>query len=295
MRGKAGLLLLVGVSASSNVACGGTDNRKAAEGGFENGGFKVDGGIAADACTAAAKLVYVLSSDDDLYAFAPSQLVFTKIGRLQCPVQGTPNSMAIDRTGTAWVNYTGGDLVKVSTSDATCTKTQYVTNQNNVTMFGMAFATTGAGSDEETLFISGLTAAAGGGKGLGRIDLNTLQLTMLGDYSDGLTGRGAELTGTGDGRLYGFFTTTPYATLAQVDPSRGATSNDKSLNGVNTGLAWAFSFWGGDFWFYTSDGTRSSNVTQLKTSGELAVAKDDVGFRIVGAGVSTCAPTSPPR
>jgi hypothetical protein len=86
--------------------------------------------------------------------------------------------------------------------------------------------------------------------------------------------------------------------VAEIDKATGATSNDKSLQGVNTGQAWAFSFWGGDFWFYTSDGATPSKVTQLNTSGkgEIAVAKSDVGgFRIVGAGVSTCAPTTPPK
>ena len=113
-----------------------------------------------------------------------------------------------------------------------------------------------------------------------------------------LAGKGAELTGTGDGRLYGFFTTQPNATLAEIDRAKGSTSNDKSLDGVNTGNAWAFSFWGGDFWFYTSDGVNPSRVTLLQTSasGAISVAKSDVGgFRIVGAGVSTCAPTAPPK
>src|SRR5262249_6533287 len=116
-------------------------------------------------------------------------------------------------------------------------------------------------------------------------------------YSGNLAGEGAELTGTGDGRLFGFFTTQP-ATLAEIDKTKGATSSNKSLDGVSTGNAWAFSFWGGDFWFYTSDGVNPSRVTQLKTSGsgELTVSKTDVGgFKIVGAGVSTCAPTTPPK
>ena len=123
-----------------------------------------------------------------------------------------------------------------------------------------------------------------------------MTLTKLGDFSGDLQGQGAELTGTGDGRLYGFFTTQPDATLAQIDKNTGATTGETSLNGVNTGSAWAFSFWGGDFWFYTSSGAPST-VTRKQTStdGNLSTAKDDVGgFRIVGAGVSTCAPTTPP-
>ena len=285
-------VILLGACASPTRA----DNRATANGGFGSA-FQADGGVAIDDCAAAAKLVYVLSSDSDLYSFAPADLAFAKLGRLQCPVPGTPNSMAIDRTGTAWVNYTGGDLVRVSTVDAACAKTPYVANQGNIAMFGMAFATNGPNSSDETLYIAGLTQQAGGGKGFGQIDLTTFKLTMLGDYSGGLAGLGAELTGTGDGRLFGFFTTTPNATLAEIDTAKGATSNDKALSGVNTGLAWAFSFWGGDFWFYTSDGAHSSQVTQLKSggTGDLVVAKTDPGIRIVGAGVSTCAPTNSPR
>jgi hypothetical protein len=53
--------------------------------------------------------------------------------------------------------------------------------------------------------------------------------------------------------------------------------------------AYAFGFWGGDFWVFTSDGT-FTQVTQFDpTSGAetAATTYDDV---IVGAGVSTCAP-----
>ena len=117
------------------------------------------------------------------------------------------------------------------------------------------------------------------------------------NFSGALAGQGAELTGTGDGRLFGFFTTQPFATLAQIDKASGATMANQSLNGVNTGFDWAVSFWGGDFWFYTSPGGIPSTVTRKQTStdGSIATAKQDVGgFRIVGAGVSTCAPTTPP-
>jgi hypothetical protein len=296
------LIALVACSSAPSTTDGnGTTKPKGSEGGFGNGSFDTDGGApssSADGCAAAARLVYVLSIENDLYSFTPNTVTFTKVGRLDCPSSGIPNSMAIDRSGVAWVNYTSGDLLKVSTTDASCTKTAYVPNQGDITTFGMAFTTNEAGSTDETLYISGLTSKAGGGKGFGKIDLKTFKLTVIGDYSGILAGEGAELTGTGDGRLFGFFTTSPYATLAEIDKSKGATSKDKSLEGVTTGLAWAFSFWGGDFWFYTSDGVNASQVTQLKSSGsgELAVAKADVGgFRISGAGVSTCAPTTPPK
>jgi hypothetical protein len=129
---------------------------------------------------------------------------------------------------------------------------------------------------------------------LAKIDLTTFTLTPVGNFTDGLMDRPAELTGNGDGQLFGFFTTNP-ATLAAIDVKTGATAAtaQKTLTGVVAGDAYAFSFWGGDFWFYTSNPGETSNVTQYKKSGDgsINVVKTAIGFNIVGAGVSTCAPT----
>ena len=247
-------------------------------------------------CSDAAKLVYVVSDTNELFSYDPAAAKFAKIGELNCPAGSeTPNSMAVDRSGTAWVNFSEGSLFKVSTADASCQATTYQKQQGGFVRFGMAFATDSATSDKETLYVVGIEGTDGG-KGLGKIDLTSMTLTKIGDFSGDLQGQGAELTGTGDGRLYGFFTTQPSATLAQIDKGTGATSGETPLDGVNTGTAWAFSFWGGDFWFYTSSG-EPSTVTRKQTStdGSLSTAVPDVGgFRIVGAGVSTCAPTTPP-
>ncbi len=252
-------------------------------------------------CSDAAKLVYVVSQENDLYSFVPNKLAFKKIGTLSCPSASTPNSMAVDRSGTAWVNYSDGSLFKVSTADASCKATSFQPLQHNFMKFGMAFATNGANTTDETLFVCGIVDGASGpgdGLGLAKIDLSSMILTPSGDFSGDLAGHGAELTGTGDGRLFGFFTTQPYAKVAQIAEGTAATTNEKVLNGVNTGQAWAFSFWGGDFWFYTAQGpSQPSIVTRLKTATDnsLGTALSDVGgFRIVGAGVSTCAPTTPP-
>ena len=260
---------------------------------------KPDGSaVGPDGCADAAKLVYVVSAQDELYSFKPDTLTFTKIGKLSCPALpgATPNSMAVDRTGTAWVNYNDGELFKVSTTDASCKATTYQAGQGGFVRMGMAFSSNSAGSSEETLFVSGVTGTnQPQGQGLGKIDLSTMTLTKIGMYSPPLTNQAAELTGTGDARLFGFFVTNP-ATLAQIDKGTAATSGDKSLTGLTNILAWAFSFWGGDFWFYSASKVgEPSKVTRLKTSSDnsMSTVVADVGFTIVGAGVSTCAPTTP--
>lgn len=261
-----------------------------------------DGSIppSSQGCAEEAKLVYVVSAENDLYSFKPDALAFSKIGRLDCKsaALATPNSMAVDRSGSAWVNYSDGTLFKVSTKDATCQSTPFQSGQSNFVKFGMAFSSNSAGSSDETLFVAGLSdLLAGGRAGLGKIDLTTMKLAFVGDYTGALKGQGAELTGTGDAKLYGFYTTDP-ATLARIDKTNGQTSENRSLTGVRTGDAWAFSFWGGDFWYYTAQAGQESRVTRQKAASDnsIAVVMPTVGgFRIVGAGVSTCAPTAPPR
>ena len=50
---------------------------------------------------------------------------------------------------------------------------------------------------------------------------------------------------------------------------RGKTTSEvRVLDGVDTGAAYAFSFWGGDFWFYTSKDEGPSTVTRLRTADD---------------------------
>ena len=207
----------------------------------------------------------MLSSDNGLYGFQPASLTFTKIGTLDCPSAGaTPRSMAIDRSGTAWVNFTSGALFKVSTADASCQATPFQSGQSDFVKFGMGFSSNSAGAAEETLYVVGASFGRRG-KGLATIDLSTFELTPIGDFSGPLAGIGAELTGTSDAKLYGFFETSP-AALAEIEKANASTPAPRPLDGLTTGTAWAFSAWGGDFWFYTSNGHGSSKVTRLKAA-----------------------------
>ncbi len=248
------------------------------------------GASAADDCSDAAKLVYVASDDNDLYSFAPDKLLFTKLGALSCGSK-TVNSMAVDRTGTAWVNFSDGKIFKVDVATLACTPTAFVAQQGGFTkVLGMGFSANSPGSMDETLFV-----ADNKGKGVAKVDLTSLTLTPLGPYTGELAGSDAELTGTGDARLFGFFTTSP-AHFAAIDKASGATPVATLLPTVDASSGgFAFSFWGGDFWFYTANGTPSTSVTHYVSATQTAsVVLNDIGFTIVGAGVSTCAPVVPP-
>lgn len=257
---------------------------------------------AADGCSDDAKLVYVLSLEGDLYSFAPAAKQFTKVGPLNCKSGSTtfiPISMAIDRKAVAWVNMRPDDpsatedtLFKVDTKTAACTETNVRGDVG-----GMGFSTDEGTTDKETLFVT--TAGSSFTTGaLATIDFTAGKVVTIGDFQGAEVG---ELTGTGDGRLYGFVPSPPMS-LVQLDKKTATASNPVALDGVLAPVSpmYAFSFWGGDFYFYTADSTSASKTTTVAryrpSDGSLdAKYMTNIGFHIVGAGVSTCAPTTSPK
>jgi len=255
----------------------------------------------ADGCSDAAKLVYVLSLEGDLYSFAPADKKFVKVGPLNCTSGGKSFgtvSMAVDREAVAWVNMrdelsiTGESLMfKVDTKTAACTETNIRGSWG-----GMGFSTNAGTTDKETLFVIGQGSALNGA--LLMVDFDKEKIVPVSDLKEQVD---LELTGTGDGRLYGFLQSNPLA-IAAVDKSTAAFSKRTPLTGVSQPMApmFAFSFWGGDFYVYTATSTSPSKTTtvarQRPSDGSIDTAyMTDIGFHIVGAGVSTCAPTSAPK
>jgi hypothetical protein len=252
-------------------------------------------------CAPDTQDVFVVADDTTLYQFHPPTLAFKPLGRISCASGGaTPTSMAVDRQGIAWVRHSDGSLWKVSTKDLSCEATALQTPQDQTFQkFGMGFSAEVKGSSAETLFLSDHDGA-----GLGKLDTTSYVVQAIGPYTGDLAGKTAELTGTGDGTLWGFFVTSP-AQIAQISKGTGAIISSTPLPNVYAGNAWAFSFYGGDFYVYTSSlGTGGgppladggSDVTRYRPSdGSITVVKQKVGFTIVGAGVSTCAPTTLPH
>ena len=240
-------------------------------------------------CTEEAKLVYVVGEGNELYSFYPPTLALNQVGIINCPEAGfaTPFSMAVDRQGTAWVLFSDGRIHHVSTSNAACEATSYQAGQLGFQTFGMGFVSDTAGSDAETLYVGDYF-----GSGLGKIDTSTLTLSFVGPY-DALPGSAAELTGTGDARLFGFFNETPII-IAEINKTSASIISQASQPTVSIGSGWAFAFWGGDFWLFTSP-TGDSQIDRYQpASGMTTTVKTNLGANIVGAGVSTCAPVEPP-
>lgn len=277
------------------------DGGTAAETGSFGGGNPTgdDGGITAD-CPSGNDLVFVASEERRLYSFDPKTATFTLLGLVDCAAGMYVNSMAIDRAGNAWINYGDGSLWKSPTQNPTCISSGYKANSAGVALFGMGFSAKTAGSATETLYIDDLS-----GGGLGYIDLSSMSLLRFGPFTGDLADRDCELTGTGDARLFGFFAGSPLgdggsASVTQIDPVSEGAMKQWPLPTVDTGSDWAFAFWGGDFYLFTADKYDENDpyttVTRLDpNTGTLTVMAQNIGFRVVGAGVSTCAPTFSPN
>jgi len=262
-----------------------------------------DGGLIGDAqttlpaCAEETRLIHVVTEERGFYRFKPDTATLELVGLLTCEKSGAmPTSMAIDRSGTAWVLYSDETLWKVDIRDASCKPTNYVSGQASFVKFGMGFSTNSNGGSTEGLYLSDHF-----GKGLAALDPRTLGVRMVGPYTGDLKGTTSELTGTGDGKLYGFFVTSP-AQVAEISKGTGEILNPKSLPGVYPGNAWAFAFYAGDFFLFTNaSGTLprtegGSDITRFRPQdGSIVKVKEKIGVKVVGAGVSTCAPTAQPK
>ena len=248
-----------------------------------------DGGGSAG-CAQETKLVYVIDQiAARLSQFDPATKTFTDLGYLNCPTQAgaTPFSMSVDRGGNAWVLYNSGELFSVAVNGLACAKIPW-TSPNNLKVFGMGFSSDQPGGDAETLYINGGLSQTQASFTLASVNPSTMTTTVLGSEP-----ALAEMTGTGNAELWGFF---PEATTAQVmkfDKTNGTIAMsfpEPTLAGTMTG--YAFAHWGGDYWvFLIKNSEASTTVYQVDgMTGAITSTTPTTGRVIVGAGVSTCAP-----
>ena len=246
-----------------------------------------------DCPDAEATLIYVVTGSNELYSFYPPDGTFTFISNIACPSGGaTPFSMAVDRHGVAYVLFTDDRLYRVSTATGACIGTPYQPGQQQFTQFGMGYATNAAGPTE-SLFVAGTADNGSQSPGLGRIDTTSWNLARVGAFVPNINR--AELTGTGDGRLFAFYTkgafNGPPSYIGEIDTNNARVIAETPFPTVDQGDGWAFAFWGGDFYMFTGPGNGGSDVTRWRPSDNSVNNVGTLPSRVVGAGVSTCAPS----
>jgi hypothetical protein len=246
-------------------------------------------------CTERARWIYLVDSDNALLRFEPDSGALTPIGTLNCTADGYPFSMAVDRHANAFVLHTDHQIYRVSTADASCSPTSFAPDQMGFELFGMGFVSQSEGSNIEHLFVAGgLAENIGRGSAtFGQIDTAAWTLSSIGPVSGS-----PELSGTGTGELWGFFPDGAQMTVRQLDKATGGTLREIDVSSIDRFRigppeAWAFAYWGGRFYiFYQGAFDVSTGIHRVTPdTGAIETVRQDIGYRIVGAGVSTCAPT----
>jgi len=255
----------------------------------DDDGPNPDGPISGDNCSDEAKLIYVVDEGNVLSTYDPISKAFTDKGPLNCPTAASPFSMGIDRNAGAWILFSSGELFQVDTESLACTPTSWQPGKNGLAVYGMGFSTDTAGGSTDTLYIAGGVGPADPTSKLNTLNLSTLAPTQVGTVNDW-----PELTGTGDAELWGFFPSSTSPRIEKIDKTSGGTQQNFPLPALaGEPAAWAFAFFGGDFHvFLMKDFEFSTTVYQVNGQTGAITGSTPTSTRvIVGAGVSTCAPT----
>jgi hypothetical protein len=210
--------------------------------------------------------------------------------------------MGVSRKGRAWIQYMNGDLFTVDINDPgdplECKDPGFQAGHPLFPNFGMAFVANSLQDPCDKLYAhSGISPDLIGDDvgALGVIDPQSLTMSTIApiDYAWG------ELTGTGTGRLFAYQGVNP-PLLTEYDKETGEVLDVLPLPGLQGDSAFAFAWWGGDFYLFLDEslGTGESTVYHLDYDdsdggGQKLTLLASAPLRVVGAGVSTCAPPAP--
>jgi hypothetical protein len=122
---------------------------------------------------------------------------------------------------------------------------------------------------------------------LGKIDLTTFALSVVGNYSELDTY--ADLAGTNDGRLFGLFNARPY-TIAQIDTTNAQILSQYSLNSssdYDTNPNYGFTVYNTRFFVFEGNGNYSDLLT-FDLSTNTTTLQNTIPQIISGATSSSC-------
>ncbi|MCO4745884.1 MAG: hypothetical protein KC912_13905 [Proteobacteria bacterium] len=235
-----------------------------------------------DDCDHTSDLIYVIDRGEEaIYTFDPGTQQFAFVGDLDCgSFEGSPASMAIGRDGNAYVRYSSNSLFAVDLDTMACSATDYGTSFGS---FGMGYATQNDETWRDDLYV----ANAGS---LARVNLQSYALENVGSLPSQ-----SELTGNAAGELWAFLPLESPALLVRLDKTNAEVVQSHSLPAFSlVDLdTFAFANWGGEFFLFVRyyGMGNSTDIYKVSRSGQMSRVASDTGMDVVGAGVSTCAPT----
>lgn len=248
------------------------------------------------------QFIYLLDVDAGLHRIAPATLEVETLGLLDCPGASMAMAMTVARDGILWAMTVDNEgYRKIHTIDSVsleCEDTGFVDPfDEDIFVNALAFVADTPEGETESLYVGANVGASFDPEvplSLGRVDLDTMDLEIVGTSDLVPTGyyQIADLSGTGDSRLWGFFPgdTAAIAELSEQD----AALVDHALLDFGVGSPWAFAQWEGRLWLFSSSGDPGSDIRAWDPgSGAVEPIHAGIGIQVVGAAVSTCAPFEP--
>lgn len=278
-----------GTDGSGDGGADGSGEGGGTDGSGEGGGDgATDEPAPADDCEGVEDQIYVIDKDTEvIYLFDPATLALSTVGELDCGSWSQPASMGVGRDGFAYVRYSDQSLYEVELATLSCRATSYSDRTTGFGAFGMGYATDSATTWRDQLYIAN-------GRQLASLDTATMRLTTVASMPSQ-----SELTGNAEGELWAFLPLESPAELRRIDQFTGTVAETLRISGFPTPTdidTFAFAAWGGELYaFVRVYGVGSStDVYRVESSGRLTRVATRIGINVVGAGVSTCAPTSAP-
>lgn len=254
-----------------------------------------EGGCEFQPCTGAAQRLYVLV-EGALRTYDPDQTsgAFGLARVPDCNI-GAPFSMTIDRLGRAWVVLSdgfGAKLALVDPDHGYCEVMPEDLSESGFARFTLTFVPTTNGASTDHLIIAGGSYAAFTSKDTRAavMDPDTLAITPIGTLPGA-----PDITGTDDGRLFGYFPFSSPPHVAEIDPASAQPLTTWDLPQLNgTARGWGVAFWKGRVIAF--DSRSSSMLGPVRNrifavdvaTGDVDTLDDDSPYEVIGAGVSTC-------
>lgn len=216
--------------------------------------------------------IYLLASNGDLLRFSPTMKGLSRVGHPDCPLgEGSgPRSIAVDRSGKAWIPALDGRIAEVNVHDAACKMTPFAAHQSgfatvNLTLAG---ATLYAADDH------GWGGDVAPGLGLATVDRTTWKLTPV-HKSPGRM----HLAGAATGALYAA------APGAVSELARGTyAASDLKVPDLEKGAGAPMAYHNGMLWFFGASGVMRYDL-HAKTMRKVLPA---LTTTIDGAGGASC-------
>lgn len=263
-------------------------------------------------CTpGASSFVYLLSSEQpeedpeaypvaSLHRLDPETLEVTDLGALDCGAMAISLALAQDESLWSIMYDPTLDATLLVHIDPDTLACERVNDSwpDGFRPLGLAFA----GNDDgtETLYTGGFDPAVFSNPStlftsphqIVRVGLEPLDVKLMGptELVPNEYYQGADLVGTGDGRLLGLYSN--IAHIVEIDPTTPSITSAQEV-GISLGSPWALTQWKGSAWIFEG-GENGSTVRAFDLStGELRPVSDGIGVNVVGAAASTCAPFTP--